>query len=63
MTAAAGFALFHLGHTETLVAGPRQIQGGMAILATVGGDMGRMAENSTTRAKLDIFYRMTFLAI
>lgn len=63
MTAAAGFTLLHLGHTETLVAGTRQVKAGMTILAAVGGDMGRMAENSAAGPKLDIFYRMTLLTI
>lgn len=63
MTAAAGFALLHLDHTETLVAGARQVQAGMAILAAVGGNVGRMAENGAAGAELDIFYRMTLLTI
>lgn len=63
MTAAAGFALFHLSHTEVLVATARIIQIRMAILAAISCDVNRMAEYSATGAEIDLLNCMTFLTI
>lgn len=63
MATAAGFALFHLTHGKALVAGARNEEIGMAILAAVGGYMDRMVELGAAGAEMDLFDRMAFLAV
>lgn len=63
VTTAAGFALFHLAHTVMLIAGARNKEIRVAILAAVGGNMYRMAEFGAAGAKMNLFDRMAFLAV
>ncbi len=63
MAAAAGFALLHLTHGETLVSGAWNKQFRMAILAAIGGNMYRMAEYGAAGAKIDLFDCVAFLAV
>lgn len=63
MTTAAGFALFHLSHTEMFVADARNIQIRMTILAAISCDVNSMAEYGGTGPEIDLLDCMTFLAI
>ena len=63
MTTATGFALFHLVHAETFITGTGGIESRMAILATVGGDMGNMTEYRATGTEVDLFHNMALLAV
>ena len=63
MAAAARFTLFHLAHSKTFIACPRNINIRMTILAAIGGDMYRMTEFGAAGAKPDLFNGMAFLAV
>lgn len=63
MAAAARFSLLHLTHAEMLVAGSRNEQVRMAVLAAVGGNMHRMAEHRTAGTVIDLLYRMALLTV
>lgn len=63
MATAAGFSLFHLAHGEMFITAAGNIEIRMAILATVGGNMYRVAEYGAAGSKMDLFDRVTFLAV
>lgn len=63
VAAAARFALLHLAHTVMPVAGPRNKEIRMAILAAVSGHMRLMAEHGAAGTEIDLLYRMAFLAV
>jgi len=63
MAIAAGFPLLHLQHAVTFVAGARNVYIRVAIVATVSGNMHKMAEYGAPRTEVYLFDCMTFLAV
>lgn len=63
MAVAAGSALLHLVHGETFIAGTRNVQCGVAVLAAVGRYMHSMAEFGAAGAEMDLLDRMAFLTV
>lgn len=58
VTGPAGLTFFHLRHCRVQVAGARDKQVRMAILAAIGGYVNGMTEHRTSRFEIDLFYRV-----
>lgn len=54
-----GLSLLHLGHCAVLVAGTRNKERWMTILAAICSNMNRMAEYRAARFKIDLFHGVT----